>query len=193
LRGEQKRKKEKEGDPYLVTWDSAQDSENPHNFSMRRNWLITAALGLMNFCVTFASSVFSTATVPVAQQFHVSNEVSTLGTSLFVLGFAVGPLVSLVYSREFHSLQLICVLGLGAGLGNLWEKSAFVCGIHAVRYLSNPCCCRSKFGDDHALPVLRGLPQVGARKANNRFHIPHRPFPSLVVACPIPSSTHHIT
>jgi MFS family permease len=43
--------------------------------------------------VNFASSVFSTVTVPVAKLYDVSTEVTTLGTSLFVIGFAVGPLV----------------------------------------------------------------------------------------------------
>jgi hypothetical protein len=55
--------------------------------------------------VTFASSVFSNATLPVAELYHVSTEVTTLGTSLFVLGFAVGPLV-----RTFVPTQQIILL-----------------------------------------------------------------------------------
>jgi DHA1 family multidrug resistance protein-like MFS transporter len=55
----------------------------------------------MTFCVTFASSVFSTGTTAGAAEFGVSTEVSTLGTSLFVLGFAFGPLVSqIALSRQ---------------------------------------------------------------------------------------------
>lgn len=41
---------------------------------------------MITFCITFASSVFSTATFVAAREFHVSTEVMTLGTSLFVLG-----------------------------------------------------------------------------------------------------------
>ena len=41
----------------------------------------------------FASSIFSAATTAVALQFGVSTEVGILGLSLYVLGFATGPLL----------------------------------------------------------------------------------------------------
>jgi multidrug resistance protein len=50
-------------------------------------------MGLTTFVVTFASSVFSSALRAVAVEFNVSDEVATLGTSLFVVGFALGPLI----------------------------------------------------------------------------------------------------
>lgn len=80
-------------DPNLIEWDGPDDPENPMNWRPVKKWTITLALGFMTLCVTFASSVFSNATVPVAKLYHVSTETTTLGTSLFVLGFAVGPLV----------------------------------------------------------------------------------------------------
>lgn len=83
-----------EKDPNLVDWDGPDDPEKPQNWPASKRWMYTVTLGLMTFCVTFASSVFSTATIPTAALFHVSTEVTTLGTSLFVAGFAVGPLVS---------------------------------------------------------------------------------------------------
>jgi DHA1 family multidrug resistance protein-like MFS transporter len=86
-------KMEQEQDPNLVTWDGPDDPENPMNWPTRKKWLVTVIMGLMTFCVTFASSVFSTATVVVAEVYGVSEEVAVLGTSLFVLGFGVGPLV----------------------------------------------------------------------------------------------------
>ncbi|KAF2112687.1 major facilitator superfamily domain-containing protein [Lophiotrema nucula] len=78
-------------DPNLVVWDGEDDPENPHNWTRGKKWRVTIVLGIMTFCITFASSVFSTATVVTAEQFGVSTEVMTLGTSLFVLGFAIGP------------------------------------------------------------------------------------------------------
>lgn len=56
-------------------------------------------LGLSTLVVTFASSVFSSGTQQVSDHFGVSREVGTLGTSLFILGYAFGPLIceSLVY------------------------------------------------------------------------------------------------
>lgn len=86
-------KEEEEHDPNLITWDGPDDPDNPMNWPKKKKWIITVVLGLMTFVVTFASSVFSTATVEVAELYGVSEEVGVLGTSLFVLGFAVGPLV----------------------------------------------------------------------------------------------------
>lgn len=80
-------------DPNLVEWDGPDDPENPMNWGTKRKWILTLSLAVMTFTITFASSVFSTATTVVAEEFHISPEVSTLGTSLFVLGFALGPLV----------------------------------------------------------------------------------------------------
>jgi hypothetical protein len=42
---------------------------------------------------TFGSSIFSPAAVGVDREFHVGTEVGTLGVSLFVLGYAFGPVV----------------------------------------------------------------------------------------------------
>ncbi|KAJ5570009.1 MFS multidrug transporter [Penicillium hispanicum] len=60
---------------------------------------------MMTFCVTFASSVFSAADASTAKEFGVSDEVMILGTSLFVLGYALGPIVfgplSEVFGRKW--------------------------------------------------------------------------------------------
>lgn len=80
-------------DPNIVEWDGPDDPENPMNFPRWKKWMITVMMGVMTFCITFASSVFSTATQATAREFGVSPEVMTLGTSLFVLGFAFGPCV----------------------------------------------------------------------------------------------------
>lgn len=49
-------------------------------------------LGYTTVTAAFASSIFSAATPHVAKEFGVSNEVGILGVSLFVLGFATGPI-----------------------------------------------------------------------------------------------------
>lgn len=72
-------------DANLVDWDGPDDPENPQNFSVLRKWMITLNMGVMAFCATFSSSVFSTATMATASEFDVSQEVMTLGTSVFVL------------------------------------------------------------------------------------------------------------
>lgn len=78
---------------YIVEFDGPDDPLNPLNWSIRKRVFTTLLLSLTTFVVTFASSVFSSALRVVAVEFDVSNEVATLGTSLFVVGFAVGPMV----------------------------------------------------------------------------------------------------
>lgn len=77
----------------LVDWDGPQDPENPQNWDRKYKWLVIMNLAAMTFVVSFASSVFSTATVVTSQEFGVSQEVMILGVTLYVVGFALGPLV----------------------------------------------------------------------------------------------------
>lgn len=78
-------------DPNLVDWDGPDDPENPQNMPTWKKWVVTMTLSSMTMWITFASSVFSTATMVTAKQFDVSTEVMTLATSLVVFGFALGP------------------------------------------------------------------------------------------------------
>lgn len=98
-------KEDDEKDPNLVTWDGDDDPGNPQNFKPWKKWLITCTTGIMTFTVTFASSVFSTATQVTALEFGVSSEVMVLGTSLFVLGFAFGPMY--VFSSLHDRLRVV--------------------------------------------------------------------------------------
>ncbi|KAI2731275.1 uncharacterized protein N7518_002381 [Penicillium psychrosexuale] len=80
-------------EPNLVDWDGKDDPHNPQNYSNLRKWTITFTMSFMTVWITFASSVFSTATLVTAKEFNVSTEVMILGTSLVVFGFALGPLL----------------------------------------------------------------------------------------------------
>jgi DHA1 family multidrug resistance protein-like MFS transporter len=75
---------------HIVGWDGPNDPENPMNWPRAKKWRITMVTAMMTFCVSFASSVFSTATQVTAVKFGVSLEVMILGVSLYVLGFACG-------------------------------------------------------------------------------------------------------
>ena len=68
----------------VVGWDGPNDPLNPQNWSKSKKYTTTVFYASMTFCITFASSVFSTATPVTAKLFGVSTEVMTLGTSLFV-------------------------------------------------------------------------------------------------------------
>ena len=69
----------------LVGWDGPNDPGNPQNWPKSKKYMTTVFYASLTFCLTFSSSVFSTATEVTAELYGVSNEVMVLGTSLFVL------------------------------------------------------------------------------------------------------------
>ncbi|KAJ5885932.1 uncharacterized protein N7473_008606 [Penicillium subrubescens] len=72
-------------DPNLVERNGPNDPENPQNFAPAKKWLITVLFSSMTMWVTFSSSIFSAAVEVIAKEYNVSNEVTTLGTSLTLL------------------------------------------------------------------------------------------------------------
>ncbi|OCT47417.1 putative MFS-type transporter [Cladophialophora carrionii] len=75
--------------------DQAVDAafESPFDLPTWRKWVITTLLALMTTAVTFASSIWSATIAVTSKEFDVSETVSLLGVSLYVLGFSVGPIV----------------------------------------------------------------------------------------------------
>lgn len=55
--------------------------------------MITILLAICTFTSTFCSSIFSSTIVVTANEFNTSEDVMILGVSLFVLGYALGPLL----------------------------------------------------------------------------------------------------
>ncbi len=80
-----KDRKQAQWENNVVGWDGPNDPQNPHNWKKSKKYTVTVFYASLTFCITFASSIFSTATRVTAELYGVSNEVMTLGTSLFVL------------------------------------------------------------------------------------------------------------
>ena len=73
----------------LVTF-TIDDPENPKNWSKAYKWYCTAMIATVCFVVAFCSSVVTADILGVSEQFHVSEEVSLLTVTLFVVGFGIG-------------------------------------------------------------------------------------------------------
>jgi len=88
----------------IVVFDGKDDPEAPLNWPTKKKIITTMLYGLTTAGSTWASSVYSSATAAVEAEFNVSTEVSTLGLSLFLVGFGIGPLLwaplSEVYGRR---------------------------------------------------------------------------------------------
>lgn len=80
-------------DAYLVGFDGPNDPLHPFNWPLRQKLMISCVLGFSTFVVTWGSAVFAPASPHIAKQYGVIQEVTTLGISLYVFGFATGPVV----------------------------------------------------------------------------------------------------
>jgi len=81
-----------ESDPYAVTWTDS-DPRNPMLYSALQRWTLLMIVAFAALLVAIDSSAYSGSADEVVREFGCSREVFTLGISLFVLGFAVGPIM----------------------------------------------------------------------------------------------------
>lgn len=104
-----------EDDPYIVSWIE-NDPRDPMVFSDIAKWSIAFLVAIATLAVALVSSAYSGGVVEVITFFKISEEVALLGVSLFVIGFAVGPLIwaplSEVYGRR--NILIVSALGLTA-------------------------------------------------------------------------------
>ena len=99
---------EKTSQDYIVDFDGPDDPYRPMNWPFRKKVITTALYGFTTMGATFASSVYSPAVQQVAGDFGVGTEVSTLGISVLLFGFGLGPLLwaplSELYGRRLAVL-----------------------------------------------------------------------------------------
>jgi len=81
-----------EQDPFVINWED-DDPENPQTFGAVYKWTITGIVAIATLAVALASSIYSGAIRSIEAEFNPSTEVAILGVSLFVVGFAAGPLL----------------------------------------------------------------------------------------------------
>jgi multidrug resistance protein len=97
-----------EAEPYLVEF-IPDDPRDPMNFSQFKKWFITLTVAIATLAVAFVSSAYTGSTEQIIAEFGCSQEVATLGVSLFVLGFAIGPLLWAPLS-ELYGRQLLFIV-----------------------------------------------------------------------------------
>lgn len=84
----------------LVTF-TPDDKENPKNWSKAYKWWCTMTVAITCFAVAFNSAVI-TADIPGPEKtFGVSEEVSLLLITVFVVGFGVGPMAFAPFSETW--------------------------------------------------------------------------------------------
>ncbi|EKD21743.1 uncharacterized protein L3040_004966 [Drepanopeziza brunnea f. sp. 'multigermtubi'] len=124
-------------DPNLVGWER-NDPNNPKNWSVGRKWSATLIVSAFTFISPVSSSMIAPAVNAIAAEFNITNDIEkSLTLSIFVLAYAVGPLLlgplSELYGRIIilQSANLFYLFfNLGCGLAQTKQQ------LIAFRFLS---------------------------------------------------------
>ncbi len=135
-----------EQDPYLVEF-IPHDPRNPMVFPTWKKWAITIIMAIATLAIAFVSAAYSGGIRDILMEFKAGQEVGTLGISLFVLGFAIGPLLwaplSELYGRQILFIGTYTVLTIfnagAAGANNMAALIAMrmVAGLFGSSVLTN--------------------------------------------------------
>lgn len=86
------RDQEQGADHLLVDW-SSNDAHNPRNWSKPKKLFVTFQICLLTTSVYIGSAIYTAGLEGVEADFNVSPVKALLGLTLFVLGYALGPMV----------------------------------------------------------------------------------------------------
>ncbi|KAF2165945.1 hypothetical protein M409DRAFT_66886 [Zasmidium cellare ATCC 36951] len=85
------------------------DPSNPRNWPSWRKWYVLSLCCFLNFLTCLCAGGYSSGADGIAESLHVSSEATTVGLSMYILGFAIGPMVLAPLSEYFgRSPVYIC-------------------------------------------------------------------------------------
>ncbi|KAJ9144272.1 MFS transporter [Pleurostoma richardsiae] len=84
---------EKGRDLYIIDWYGPDDPENPQNWSRAKKCFVTFEICFLTFSVYIGSAIYASGVMDVMMTFGVSQVAATLGLTMFVAGYAVGPML----------------------------------------------------------------------------------------------------
>ncbi|KAA8644135.1 hypothetical protein EYZ11_001705 [Aspergillus tanneri] len=152
-------------DAFLVRFEDG-DKENPKNWKPYYKLWLTIEMGMLAFVGSLGSSIMTPASATLSAYLDVSIEATVLVLSLFVLGFALGPLlwapISEICGRKWSMLPPVLVLGLFS-IGTAVSRNAtsvfitrFLGGVFGSAPISNVSAALGDIYD----PQDRGVPMA---------------------------------
>ncbi|MCJ1322095.1 hypothetical protein MMC15_007440 [Xylographa vitiligo] len=84
---------EKGRDTNVVDWYGDDDPENPMKWSLFKKALVTFEICLLTFSVYIGSAIYTAGIEGVVAYYNVSQVKATLGLTLFVAGYGLGPML----------------------------------------------------------------------------------------------------
>jgi len=77
----------------LVDWYTTDDPDNPQNWSASKKFAVTLQILLYTMSVYMGSAIYSPSSEGVMERFGVSISAASLGLSMYVLAYGIGPLL----------------------------------------------------------------------------------------------------
>lgn len=122
----EKQESAEETDPNVIGWDGPNDPLNPMNWPDNKKWLNVAVLSVLTIITPLGSSMFAPGIPKIMVEFHeTSSTTATFVLSVYILGFAFGPLLiapmSEIYGRSpLYNVgnALFIIFSVGAALSN---------------------------------------------------------------------------
>ncbi|KAI1432785.1 cycloheximide resistance protein [Xylaria sp. CBS 124048] len=111
---EEEEEEESENDPNIVWWDGDDDPQNPLNWSTLRKTLNCGCVSFQTFVTPLASSIFAPGVPLVLEEFHSDSlEIATFVVSVYLLGYAAGPVVLAPLSEIYGRVPVYHVASVG--------------------------------------------------------------------------------
>ncbi|KAL2760204.1 hypothetical protein ACRALDRAFT_1046548 [Sodiomyces alcalophilus JCM 7366] len=108
-------------DDNTVWWDGDDDPENPYNWPAWKKYTNCGLISFLTFVTPLASSIFAPGVPQLMQDFGSTNqELAAFVVSVYVLGFAFGPMLmaplSELYGRlPVYHISNLCFVGFTVG------------------------------------------------------------------------------
>ncbi|KAF9737789.1 major facilitator superfamily transporter [Paraphaeosphaeria minitans] len=131
---------------YVVIFDGPNDPWHPMNWSFSKKCWIATMVCYCTLVATFNSALFSPAAAQASQDLFVGKEFGALATSLYILGFAFGPLIWGPGCELMGRRTPLIVGSLGSAVFTLGSAVAkdiqtlIICRFFAGVFGSSPLC-----------------------------------------------------
>ncbi|KAM0748001.1 MFS general substrate transporter [Meredithblackwellia eburnea MCA 4105] len=112
------------------------DPENPRNWSTSKKVIVDVVLCVWVLSLTYSSTAYVASLTALEKRFNTSQEVALLGITLFVLGFAAGPLLLGPSSELFGRRAVYVTTAIfysGFSFGAAWVNN--LPGLLVLRFL----------------------------------------------------------
>ncbi|EJU04867.1 MFS multidrug transporter [Dacryopinax primogenitus] len=157
-----------ERDPNMISWDGPDDPLNPQNWSFGQKWAAMGIVSVFTFMSPLSSSMVAPALPQISRDLGITGDptLSSMTLSIFVLGFAVGPLVLGPLSEIYGRVRVLQLANLFFLIFNIAGGFAQSKGqMMAFRFLSGfggggPIALGGGVLGDMFLPEQRGLAQA---------------------------------